>query len=145
MIILKHVLEHLYNPLKDLRKIRAHTRKYLFIEVPGNFKRLASIQNAHNFYFTENTLNKIIIKAGFKIVSSKHCYENEFIFALYEKSNENNIDYKYSYSNEVKKVKKIYRNEIIRYAISSTLKNIGLYNLFLSLRKKILKILNLKN
>ena len=52
LIILKHVFEHLYDPLKDLEKIRSHINKYLFIEVPGNFRRIASIQNAHNFYFS---------------------------------------------------------------------------------------------
>ena len=36
LIVLKHIFEHLYNPLKDLEKIRFHTNKYLFIEVPGN-------------------------------------------------------------------------------------------------------------
>ena len=106
MIILKHVFEHLYDPLKDLEKIRSHTNKYLFIEVPGNFKRLASIQNAHNFYFTENTLHKIVTKAGFKVIASKYCKETEFIFALYEKSNKNYNDFNYSYLSEVKKIKK---------------------------------------
>ena len=65
MIILKHVLEHLYDPLKDLKRIHSHLNKYLFIEVPGNFQRLASIQNAHNFYFSENTLHKLVTRAGF--------------------------------------------------------------------------------
>ena len=97
IIILKHVFEHLYDPLKDLEKIRSHTNKYLFIEVPGNFRRMASIQNAHNFYFTENTLHKIVTKAGFNIISTEHCKETEFIFALYEKSKERNINFEYSY------------------------------------------------
>ena len=145
MIMLKHVLEHLYDPLKDLEKIRSHANKYLFIEVPGNIKRIASIQNAHNFYFTENTLHKIVTKAGFGIISTNHCKETEFIFALYEKSKERNINFEYSYLNEVKKIKKIYRYDNIRYAITSILKSIGLYSLLLPLKKKILKILNLKS
>ena len=145
MIVLKHSFEHLYNPLKDLEKIRSHTNKYLFIEVPGNFKRLASIQNAHNFYFTENTLHKIIIRAGFSLISSKYCKETEFIFALYEKSKESNINYEYAYSNEVKKIKKIYRYDNIRFKITSILKSTGLYSFLLPFRKNILKILNLKS
>jgi len=145
LIILKHVFEHLYNPLKDLEKIRFHTNKYLFIEVPGNSRRLASIQNAHNFYFTKNTLHKIVTKAGFNIISTEHCKETEFIFALYGKSKERNINFKYSYSNELKKIKKIYRYDNIRYAITSIFKSTGLYSLLLPLRKKILKILNLKS
>ena len=145
MIILKHVFEHLYDPLKDLEKIRSHINKYLFIEVPGNFRRIASIQNAHNFYFTENTLHKIVTKAGFNIISTEHCKETEFIFALYEKSKERNINFEYSYSNEVKKIKKIYRYDNTRYAITSILKSTGLYSFLLPLRKNILKILSLKS
>ena len=145
IIILRHVFEHLYNPLKDLEKIHAHTNKYLFIEVPGNFKRLASIQNAHNFYFTENTLHKIVTRAGFNIICSKHCKETEFIFALYEKYKKDNVNYEYSLSNEVKKIKKIYRYDNIRYAITSILKSTGLYSFLLPFRKNILKILNLKS
>ncbi len=103
LIILKHSLEHLYNPSKDLEKIRSHTNKYLFIEVPGNFRRIASIQNAHNFYFTKNTLHKIVSKTGFNIISTEYCKETEFIFALYEKSEKTNIIYEYSYSDEIKK------------------------------------------
>ena len=145
LIVLKHVFEHLYNPSADLKKIRSHTNKYLFIEVPGNFRRIASIQNAHNFYFTENTLHKIVTRAGFRITSSEHCKETEFIFALYEKFKESNINYEYSYSNEVKKIKKIYRYDNIRYTITRILKTTGLYSFLFPLRKKILKILNLKS
>ena len=144
MIVLKHVFEHLYDPLKDLKKIRHHTNKYLFIEVPGNHKRLASIQNAHNFYFSENTLHKIITKTGFKIVSSRYCRETEFIYALYEKSYEKNIDFNYSYLDEVKKIKKIYKKDVRRIKITKIIKNTGLYNLLLPIRKTVLKILNLK-
>ena len=144
LIMLKHVFEHLYNPLKDLEKIRSHTNKYLFLEVPGNFLRIASIQNAHNFYFTENTLHTIVTKAGFKIISSKYCKETEFIFALYEKSEKSNA-YKYLYLNESKKIKKIYRNDNIRYTITNILRIIGIYKFLLPLRKSVLKILNLKS
>ena len=58
---------------------------------------MASIQNAHNFYFTENTLHKIVTKAGFNIIASEYCKDNEFIFALYEKSRERNVNFEYSY------------------------------------------------
>ena len=113
--------------------------------MPGNFKRLASIQNAHNFYFTENTLHKRVTSAGFSIICSKLCKDTEFIFAMYKKSNESNINYKYSYSNEVKKIKRIYKYDNIRYAITNILKSTGLHSFLMPLRKNILKILNLKN
>ena len=144
MIVLKHVFEHLSNPIKNLKKLHSHINKYLFIEVPGIIERISSIQNAHNFYFTENTLHKIITKTGFKIVSSRYCNETEFIYALYEKSYEKNIDFNYSYLNEVKKIKKIYKNDIIRMNITKIIRNTGLYNLLLPIRKIVLKILNLR-
>lgn len=144
IIILKHVFEHLYDPIKDLSKIRDHTNKYLFIEVPGNFKRISSIQNAHNFYFTENTLHKIVTENGFKVVASDYCRETEFIFTLFEKSKAMD-KHEYSYSNELKFSKKIYRNDKIRYSITKTLKAMGIYNILLPLRNNVLKILNLKS
>lgn len=141
LIVLKHVFEHLYNPLNDLKKIYKYSNKYLFIEVPGNFKRLSSIQNAHNFYFTENTLHKIVTQAGFKILFTEYCRETEFIFALYEKetSLEKNISYDYSYQNELKKTYKIYRNEKLRFLISSLLKKIGIHKFIASIIRKILR------
>ena len=144
IIMLKHVFEHLYDPSRDLRKIHSHINKYLFIEIPGNFKRISSIQNAHNFYFTENTLNKIITSCGFNLIASEHCKETEFIFSLYEKSNINN-KYEFSYSNEIKFTKKIYRSDNIRYLITKILKIIGLHKILLPLRKSVLKIFNLAN
>ena len=64
---------------------------------------------------------------------------------MYEKSEEKNINFEYSYTNEIKKIKKIYKNDNIRYAITRMLKNMRIYNFFFPLRKSILKILNLKS
>ncbi len=144
IIVLKHVFEHLYNPLKNLEKIKNHTNKYLFIEVPGNYRRIASIQNVHNFYFTENTLNKIVINAGFKLIKLDYCKETEFIFAMYEKTNDKNISFKYDYISEINKIKKIYRNDNTRYIITKILKILGIYKLLLPLRKTLLNILKMK-
>ncbi len=143
IIILKHVFEHLYDPINDLKKIKNHTNNYLFIEVPGNIKRIASIQNAHNFYFTENTLNQIVSKSGFDLIKSTYCKDTEFIFALYKKNNSTNKIFDYNYINEVKKIKNIYNNDNIRFLISKTLKVLRVYNLLLPFRKIVLKILKL--
>jgi len=142
MIILKHVFEHLYDPIKDLKKIYSHINKYLFIEVPGNYNRLSSIQNAHNFYFSENTLHKIVTGVGFKLISANYCRQTGFIFALYEKHGTNNNSFKYSYLKEIRKTKKIYKKEVMIYFISSIVKTLRLYKLLLPLRKIVLKILN---
>jgi len=135
LIFLRHVFEHLHNPLKDLKKIRNHTNKYLFLEVPGNIKRLASIQNAHNFYFTKNTLNKIVLNAGFDLVSIKHCKETEFIFALYKKNDNQNPKFEYSYTKEIRFIKKTYRNDNIRFIIIRMLKKLYLFDFFIKVKK----------
>ena len=145
IIVLKHVFEHLHDPIKDLKKIKNHTNNYLYLEVPGNVKRIASIQNAHNFYFTENTLNKIVCESGFDIVEIKYCKDNEFILALYRKSQDKTKNFNYNYIHEVKKIKKIYKNDNIRFFISKILKTLKIYNFLIPFRKLALKILRLDN
>lgn len=68
LVILSHVLEHFLNPLETLRGLRKITKKFLAIEVPGFIDCIPSIQNAHNFYFSSNTLQSIVSRAGFRTI-----------------------------------------------------------------------------
>jgi len=77
-------------------------------------KHLQSIQNAHNFYFSVNTLNHFVLNNKFKLVKIDSVLDNEFIFALYEKSDKNGV-YAFNYKNEKKIIKKIYKKYLIRY------------------------------
>ena len=63
---------------------------------------------------------------------------------MYEKSPEKNIIFKYNYSEEIKKIKKIYIQDNIRYKITKILKVLGIYKILLPLRKSILNILKMK-
>ena len=67
-------------------------------------------------------------------MSIKHCNETEFIFALYKKNEKQNFKFEYSYSKELKFIKKIYRNDNIRFFITRLLKKLYLYNFFLRVK-----------
>lgn len=114
LVVISHVLEHLTNLDQVVKKLEKITKKYLFVEVPGHKKHLQSIQNAHNFYFSQNTLNYFLLKNKFKLIKLDYALDNEFILALYEKSNENQ-NYKFNYKKEKKIIKKIYKKYLIRY------------------------------
>jgi len=79
IITMWHVLEHLWNLNKALsvvRRLLKDTGK-LFIEVPLIFdikkppKDKVTFQIAHNYYFTRQSLHKVIRMAGFKVLTSE--------------------------------------------------------------------------
>ena len=90
LIMLKHVLEHVDNPVKQLRELREHVSAdgHLFIEVPGIVKKIPSIQNAHYHYFSERTLASVVEQSGFEITSIRSINRNGYILVLAKKSNE---------------------------------------------------------
>ena len=61
LVLLSHVFEHLTNLHEIVDVLSNITKKYLFIEVPGHITKFPSIQNAHNYYFSFNTLNHFIL------------------------------------------------------------------------------------
>ena len=71
------------DPRDFLQSIRKNTNKYLFIEVPGNYKQLQSIQNAHTMYFSTNTLLDLVISEGFKLEHLEISRDNGFILSLF--------------------------------------------------------------
>ena len=114
LVTLSHVFEHLTNLDDVVKKLSNITKKYLFVEVPGHVSELQSIQNAHNYYFSLNTLNHFILKNQFKLIKIDYVKDNEIILALYEKS-ENNQNYNFDYDLEKKIIKKIYKNYTIKF------------------------------
>jgi|TARA_B110000438_G_C15692125_1_gene597252 2-polyprenyl-3-methyl-5-hydroxy-6-metoxy-1,4-benzoquinol methylase len=123
LVILKHVLEHFLNPVEELKKIRKHIKKYLFIEVPGCINKIPSIQNAHNFYFSLNTLKSTLNKCGFKEIYFDYSRSNDFIFALFEKANESE-DFYYNNSQEIARVLKIHKKFCVKRDFKKILKKI---------------------
>lgn len=118
LVMLSHVFEHLTSLNEVVSKLEKITKKYLFIEVPGHLNHLQSIQNAHNFYFSSNTLNHFILNHNFKLIKLEYVKDNEFILAIYEKIDEKN-NYKFNYKNEKKIIRKIYKKYLIRYIWNS--------------------------
>lgn len=92
LVIYSHVLEHLPNPVEELRILKKYLKpsSIVYIEVPGvkdlktthnqNFQEYIHI--AHNYHFSLKTLKNVIRKAGFEM-----CYENEGIISLLKISN----------------------------------------------------------
>ncbi len=89
IVIYNHVLEHIMNPVKELKKLRKNLKStsIVYIEVPGinnltksyNLDLLKYIQNAHTYYFSLKTLKNIGDKAGFTCV-----YGNEEINSIFK-------------------------------------------------------------
>lgn len=121
LVILRHVLEHMYDPISELKKVNSLSNKYVFIEVPGFINRVPSIQNAHNFYFSKKSLEKTVNLAGLKIIDLQICSVNDYIFALCQKENSkiNELNQVSKFHSEKDKfnVAKIYYLQKIKYYI----------------------------
>jgi hypothetical protein len=123
LVILRHVFEHFLNPIEDLKNLRKHIKKYIFIEVPGCINKLPELQNAHNLHFSMNTLGQILNKCGFKKIYLDYCRSNEFIFGIFEKMDKVD-EFNYSYNLEVKRVLKIYKKFYITNFVRRIIKKI---------------------
>lgn len=84
LIMMRHVLEHVLDPVNELRDLRGFLTPNgkIFIEVPGIVEKLPSVQNAHNHYFSEKTLESVFGQAGFKVEAVKSFKRNGFIMAI---------------------------------------------------------------
>jgi SAM-dependent methyltransferase len=120
-VILSHVLEHMTQPLENLRQISDLLTDdgYIYIELPGIYKIhetygdfLLFLQNAHLYHFSLNTLVSLMNRAGFTLVTG-----DEYIHALFKKekpttneSNENFIKIlAYLYGTEIYRILRINR------------------------------------
>ncbi len=121
LVILTHVFEHLYDLKKQVKNLHNITNKYLFIEVPGHIKKLQKIQNAHNYYFSLNTLNYFFLNNKFELVQIDYARDNEFIYALYKKTDQK-IDIIFDKALELKIVSRIIRKYNFEYIIIKILK-----------------------
>jgi SAM-dependent methyltransferase len=125
LVILTHVFEHLTELKKNVDYLYNISNKYLFIEVPGHIKKLQSIQNAHNYYFSLNTLNYFFLNNKFKLVKIDYARDNEFIFALYKKIYEKS-NFVFNKTLEKKIIKEILRKYFFKYIIIKMLKLVGI-------------------
>ena len=147
LVILSHVFEHLTDLKKSVKKLHSITKKYLFIEVPGHVKKLQSIQNAHNYYFSLNTLNYFFLSNKFKLIKIDYARDNEFIYALYEKTDKE-TKFFFDKSSEKKIVSEIIRIYDSKYLIIKLLRSTGLEKIaraFYSFIKRLIKKKDSKN
>ena len=104
IVIYSHVLEHLNDPIKELKILRKFLKNdsILYIEVPGilNIHRTPSyqdflkyLQNVHLYHFCLNSLHNILQKSGFKLILG-----TEGCNAVYVKG-----DYSDDFTNEYEK------------------------------------------
>lgn len=79
MVIYNHVMEHILDPVEELRAVadRLVPAGLIYIEVPGikalksyHYDFLRYLQNAHVFHFSSNTLINILEQAGFEVISA---------------------------------------------------------------------------
>jgi SAM-dependent methyltransferase len=141
LVILTHVFEHLTELKKQVNHLYNITNKYVFIEVPGHIKKLQSIQNAHNYYFSLNTLNYFFLNNKFKLVEIDYARDNEFIYALYEKTDQKS-NIMFNKTLELRIVKNITRKYFFKYIFIKILKFIKIETKarnFYSKLKKIFK------
>jgi len=84
LIMLKHVLEHVDDPIRQLKQLSPHLTDngHLFIEVPGIVEKIPSLQNAHYHYFSESTLESVIGQAGFEVIHRQTIRRNGFLLVL---------------------------------------------------------------
>ena len=104
LLVVKHVLEHVYNPILFLREIHQNKTKNLFIEVPGIVTQMPSLQNAHNFYFSLNTLRAVCAAAGYRCKSIDFHPRNDFIVGLFTRE-EKVAPFDYNLLEEIRSVK----------------------------------------
>ena len=77
-VFLVHVLEHIGEPLKMLRQVQKLLKSggTFYVEVPNlntpyrNLKK-EYFQIYHNYYFSEQTLESLLIKSGFEIIKKQ--------------------------------------------------------------------------
>ena len=144
LVILIQVFEHLLNPIDVLKKLKKNVKKYLFIEVPGCITKFSSIQNAHNFYFSLNTLSYVVTQCGYKIrfIDYKQARVNDIIYALFEKTDKLETCH-YDFAKEAKKFTRIYYKYSIKIFIKRLLRKI-LEKINPNIEKKIINIIDLR-
>lgn len=115
LIILTHILEHIYDPLKLLKKLRNNLKdnSHVLIEVPL-WERLDKIPVGiltfeHLNYFCEITLKMLLMKSGFEIIYLTKLFDQVSYPVITVLAKPSSIDY------EVKSNYKENKSLLIKY------------------------------
>lgn len=132
-VLINHVLEHVANPIKFLKELKAKIKNNgtVIVEVP-DIKKLLSVNSKtyffsseHIHHFTENSLKNIFFLAGFnfKFREKKLISRINSIRMIFQKSSMKNEKVKFLYSSNIEK-KLLNYNSKKNENISSFLKKI---------------------
>ena len=112
IVIYSHTIEHILNPIDEMLKLKDKFGEDIIIyhETPGIFNLhnsyqrdfLRSLQSAHTYYFTLETLSNVMQKSGYTLIEG-----NQKIRALYEPSNTGNVEINNMYLEEVRFLRKM--------------------------------------
>lgn len=69
MVSAIHVLEHVTDPISEIKKWSDMTDKYLLIEVPGKNTIGGPLRFAHLYYFPPELIKEKMVELGFDVVS----------------------------------------------------------------------------
>ena len=91
IIVFRHVLEHLMNPLETLKKVRQALAEdgYLYIAVPDMLHPDGSLEDfwyrcVHTYYYSRVTLERIAALAGLQAVTIQE--QNAELWAIFRKA-----------------------------------------------------------
>jgi len=140
LIIYSHVVEHLINPLEDLKKIRnyVNNNSLLYVEVPGikfleysyNQDFLRYLHDAHTFHYTLTSLKNCMKKAGFDFIAGNEVINSLFKIGRIDENYENDYDLVIQY------LQKLERNKMKKF-------NVNKFKFLIV--KNLISILNLTN
>lgn len=111
LIILCHVVEHFYNFYDELAEIIKYLKNdgIIYIEVPNLDSKynLDQIQNAHNYYFTKNTLIYNCSKLGLSSEQFDPKVNQIHLGVIFSKKNKQINDY--NFKEEIIKIRKFHK------------------------------------
>ena len=99
LIVMRHVLEHMFNPIRTLKKIKKSLKKngLMYVAVPDAFNISTDLRDysewweyyfrvVHTYYFSYETLSQVVHEAGLSQISSGFPRPNE-MWVLLESNN----------------------------------------------------------
>lgn len=125
LVFLRHVLEHVADPVGALTRVARHATKYVAVEVPGLGGQIPSIQGAHTVYFSPHTLRQAIGRAGLREIRLAQFLDNGFIMGLFEKS-ATMPPADINPRSEVWRVRRVWWKERVRFLGGTALRKLGL-------------------
>jgi len=119
IVVMRHVLEHLLDPVSVLEKINFVLKKngIVYIAVPDMYDPKPPLKgyffrNVHLYYFCQETLSSIILKAGFEPIELVS--ENHELWGVFCKTDQKSIRSISSvYHEQIDIIKKVMRQDIM--------------------------------